>query len=96
MATVNVTVRIDKELKREAEELFDDLGLTMSSAITVFIKQAVRQQKIPFELSRNIPNRETLEALEEARRIASGELEVKSYTDAKEMFNDILNEVEDD
>lgn len=96
MATVNVTVRIDKELKKEAEELFDDLGLTMSSAITVFIKQAVRQQKIPFELSRNIPNKETLEAFEEARRIESGELEVKSYTDAKEMFNDILNEVEDD
>lgn len=51
METTNFTMRIDKELKAETEELFDNLGLSMSSAITIFLKQAVREQKIPFEIS---------------------------------------------
>lgn len=51
METTNFTMRIDKELKVETEELFENLGLSMSSAITIFLKQAVREQKIPFEIS---------------------------------------------
>ena len=41
MATTNVTMRMDEELKAQAEELFADLGLNMTSAFTVFVKQAV-------------------------------------------------------
>lgn len=51
MANVNVTIRMDSELKKQAETLFNDLGLNLSSAINIFIRQAVREQAIPFELT---------------------------------------------
>ena len=65
MATTNITIRMDEELKKQAEELFSDLGLNMTTAFTVFAKQAVREQKIPFMLSKKTPNQETLEAIRE-------------------------------
>ncbi|MDE6619269.1 MAG: type II toxin-antitoxin system RelB/DinJ family antitoxin [Lachnospiraceae bacterium] len=61
MATTNVTMRMDEELKAQAEELFADLGLNMTSAFTVFVKQAVREQCIPFKISRAVTNEETME-----------------------------------
>lgn len=55
MATKNMTIRLDEKLKEEAEALFDELGLTVSGAITVFLKQAVREQRIPFEIRKESP-----------------------------------------
>ena len=52
MATTNITIRMDEELKKQAEELFSDLGLNMTTALTAFVKQSVREQKIPFMLSK--------------------------------------------
>ena len=52
MATVNVTIRMDEQLKKQADELFSDFGLTLNSAINMFAKQAVREQRIPFEVTR--------------------------------------------
>ncbi len=53
MANVNVTIRMDETLKKQADELFSDLGLSLSAAINTFIKQAVREQRIPFEITRS-------------------------------------------
>ena len=50
MAQTNLTVRIDEGIKHEAETLFNRIGLTMSSAVNVFFRQAIREQSIPFEL----------------------------------------------
>ena len=50
MAQTNLTVRIDESTKREAENLFNKIGLNMSSAVNVFFRQAIREQAIPFEL----------------------------------------------
>ncbi len=52
MATKNVTIRMDEDLRRDAEALFDELGMTLSGAITVFLRQAVREQRIPFEIQK--------------------------------------------
>lgn len=52
MANTNVTIRIDADLKKRADELFDDLGMSFTTAINVFIKQAIREQRIPFEVGR--------------------------------------------
>ncbi len=52
MGNVNVTIRMDEQLKAQADELFADLGLSLSAAITMFAKQAVREQRIPFEVKR--------------------------------------------
>jgi DNA-damage-inducible protein J len=49
--TQNVNIRMDSELKKQAEELFSELGMSMSTAFTIFVRQSVRQRKIPFEVS---------------------------------------------
>jgi len=49
--TTNLNIRIDKDLKAQAEVFFSELGLNMSSAFTIFVRQSLRQGKIPFELS---------------------------------------------
>lgn len=53
MANVNVTLRMDEQLKKQADELFADFGISLNAAMTMFIKQSVREQRIPFEISRN-------------------------------------------
>lgn len=50
MANINVTVRMDEDLKCEAEALFDNLGMSLTTAINVFVRQAVREGRIPFEV----------------------------------------------
>ena len=70
--TSSITVRIDSDLKKEADELFADLGMNLSTAINLFVHQSVRRQKLPFAVSRlrpRIPNAETLAAIEEADRL---------------------------
>ena len=51
MATTSVTIRMDENLKKQVETLFDDMGLNMTTAITMFAKAVVRQNKIPFEIT---------------------------------------------
>ena len=65
MAATNINVRVDSELKKNAENLFDDLGLNMSVAITMFLKSAVSHNGIPFEVKRQTSNVETMVALAE-------------------------------
>ena len=86
-ATTNVSIRMDVDLKKQAEELFSDLGLNMTVAMTMFLRQAVRSQGIPFEVSR-VPNAETVAAMLEAERIAT-DPNVKGYTDLDELFRDL-------
>ncbi|WP_196606856.1 type II toxin-antitoxin system RelB/DinJ family antitoxin [Pectinatus frisingensis] len=69
MPTTNVTIRMDEKLKKQAEELFSDLGLNMTTAFITFAKQSVREQKIPFVISRNVPNEITVNAINEIRKI---------------------------
>ncbi len=52
MATTNVTIRMDAKLKKQAEELFADLGMNITTAFTIFAKQAVREQQLPFVITR--------------------------------------------
>jgi DNA-damage-inducible protein J len=67
MATTNLNIRIDEDLKRRAEEIFNELGLNMSTALTVFLRQTVRYNGIPFEMRLETPNAETLAAMEDVR-----------------------------
>lgn len=53
MANVNVTIRMDENLKKQAEELFSDFGLSFNAAMVMFTKQSIREQRIPFEITRN-------------------------------------------
>lgn len=51
MATTNVSFRMDENLKKQAEALFEEMGMNMTTAMTIFAKTAVRQGRIPFEIS---------------------------------------------
>ena len=86
--TANLSVRIDPELKAQAENLFADLGMSLTTAITVFFRQAVRENRIPFEIKRDNPTRATAAALREAEAIVR-DTQVKGYTDADELFRDL-------
>ncbi len=83
--TANLSVRIDPELKAQAESLFSDLGMSLTTAITVFFRQAVRENRIPFEIKRDRPTRETAAAMRYAASKAL-DTKVKGYTDPEELF----------
>ena len=69
MAKVSTNISLDPELKEKAIKLFSNFGLDLSTAITLFLSQSVREEKIPFEIRMNIPNQETIEALKEKEAI---------------------------
>lgn len=70
MSNTNLNVRIDKDIKKAAEEVYAELGFNMSTAINMFLRASIRKGGIPFDLTLDVPNKETIEAIEEGRRLA--------------------------
>ena len=68
MKNVNVTLRVDEDLKRQADALFSELGLNLTTAFNIFLRQSVREQQIPFQISKNVPNAVTLSAMDASER----------------------------
>ena len=68
MKTVNVTFRVDDKLKAQADALFSELGMSLSTAFNIFLRQSVREQQLPFSVTKNIPNAVTVAAMEAAER----------------------------
>lgn len=66
----NVSFRIDSTLKKQADALFQSLGLNMTTAFNMFLRQAVREGRIPFEATINVPNSETIAAMIEAIQLS--------------------------
>ena len=91
MSTANINIRVDKELKASAEELFNDLGLTMTSAVTMFLKSAVSYEGIPFEVRRQ-PNAETRAALAEYEEMKTDKEKYKRYNSFSDLLNEVLDE----
>lgn len=89
MATTNINVRVDSALKQEAEALFNDLGLNMSSAINMFLRSAINHDGIPFEVKRSMPNAETRAALDEYEEMKKTPGSYKRYP----CFDDLVDEV---
>lgn len=69
MATTNLNIRTDKGIKDQAEEIFAELGLNMTTAVNMFLRTAVREHGIPFELKLDVPNETTSAAIEEGRKL---------------------------
>lgn len=91
MASTNVTIRMDTEVKKEAEELFNDLGLNLTSAINMFIRKAIAEQGIPFEVRKTVNyNSETIQAMLEADKIAHDNT-IKGYNNLDELFKKLDN-----
>lgn len=86
--STNISIRMDSDLKAQADTLFGELGMNMTTAFNIFVRQALREGRIPFEVSLNQPNRETISAMLEAERIARDPA-VKGYTNMDELFADL-------
>ena len=92
-ATTNINVRVDTDLKKDAETLFHDLGLTMSGAITLFLRSAVNNNGIPFEVRRTEPNAVTKAALAEYEEMRKNPGAYKRYHSVDELFDEVLQDV---
>ncbi len=90
MAITNVTMRMDEELKAQLQELVSNLGMDMTTFFTLSAKQAVREQRIPFDITMRVPNAETLEAIAEVKAMKADKTLGKSYTDVNEMMRELL------
>lgn len=84
MASANLNIRIDKGIKEQADMVFSELGLNMTTAINMFLRTAIRERGIPFPLKLDAPNDLTVEAIEEGRRIAS-DSSIKGYDAIEEL-----------
>lgn len=84
MATTNLNVRTDKEIKEQAEKIFNELGLNMTTAVNMFLRSAVRENGIPFELKLDVPNETTSAAIEEGRKLET-DRSAKRYSSIEEL-----------
>ncbi len=86
--TTNISIRMDSELKRKADGLFEELGMNITTAFNIFVRQALREGRIPFDISIHTPNKQTVAAMLEAERIAE-DSSIKGYTDVDELLSDL-------
>ena len=82
MATTNFSVRMDSDIKKQCEALYGELGINLTTAINVFLRQSLRAGGFPFDV-RIEPNKETIAAMLEAERIATSP-STKRYSDTEE------------
>lgn len=88
MAKEATTLSLDADVKSQAQKLFADFGLDLSTAVDIFLRHSIRENRIPFDIQQEIPNAETIAAMKEAERIAK-DPSVKGYTDLDELFADL-------
>ncbi len=89
--TTAINVNVPTDVKEEATSLFNSLGLNMSTAINMFLRKAIYERGIPFEVKQQ-PSKEFSEALKELDYMESHPEEYKEYNDVDKMFEYILNE----
>lgn len=88
MTTTNINIRMDSDLKAQADALFGELGMNLSTAFNIFVRQSIRDGGIPFEITLNQPSKDTIAAMLQAERIAK-DPSVKGYNDLDELFAEL-------
>ena len=92
MATIPTQIRIDEATKKQAVELLEGLGINLSDAVNMFLKQVVMRGGIPFEIKYPEYRQEVVDAMEEAKQL-SRDPDTKRYRSFKEALEDIDNEI---
>ena len=90
MSTVNLNIRTDKEIKEKAENIFQELGINMTTAINMFLRTSIRENGIPFDLKIDSVNDETKLAIEEGRKIADDKT-IEGYVSIEELKKALEN-----
>lgn len=86
--TSNISIRMDSDLKAAAEALYEELGMNLSTAFNIFVRQSLRERGIPFKITEGMPNKETVSAMLEAERIAK-DSSIKGYHNVDDFFADL-------
>ncbi len=86
MTPVSTNIKIDPILKEQAQDLFESLGMNLTTAVNIFLRQSVREQAIPFRIGEPVPNAETLQAIRDAR---NGVGLSRGFTSVKELMEDL-------
>lgn len=91
--TSNINMRVDPEVKLQADGLFKRLGTSTSEAINMFLHKSIIYGGIPFEIALNVPNEITIEAMKEADEMRN-DPNRKTYASVAELFEDLNNEAD--
>ena len=89
--TTNVSIRMDSELKAQAEALFAELGMNLTPAFNIFVRQSIRNGGIPFDITVRKPNADTIAAILETQKIVN-DPNAKKYNDLEELFKALKDE----
>lgn len=87
--TANINLRIEPDIKAQADAVFSSLGLSVTDAINVFLHASIMEGGFPFQPKQPRYNRETVMAMQEARDIMAGKVEVKRYSSLNDILADI-------
>lgn len=93
MSKISTNISIDADTKAKAQIMLADLGMDLSTAVNIFLKQMLREGGIPFAITKEVPNKMTLEAMREAQEMLRSPEKYKSYSGVDSMMEDILGEV---
>ncbi len=93
VAKVSTNITIDAETKAKAQVMLADFGMDLSTAVNIFLKQMIYEGAIPFAISREVPNKVTLDAMKEAHEMFVSPDSYKKYNSVDSMMEDILGEV---
>lgn len=91
MGVSNINVRVDAEIKNAAEAIFAELGISMSTAVNVFLRATIREHGLPFELKLDSPSDITYAAIGEGRRLAE-DSNVEGYRSMSELKASLLGD----
>ena len=92
--TDTLNIRIEPNLKKEAERTLDDLGMNVAEAVTIFLKQVVLTESIPFNIKKPKYNDETLDAIKEALEMVKNPEKYKSFNNVDELMEELNSEDE--
>lgn len=92
--TDTINIRIEPNLKKEVEKTLEDLGMNIADAVTIFLKQVVLTESIPFEIKKPKYNKETLTAIQEALDIKKNPENYKFFDSIDELMKELNSEVE--
>ena len=92
MPKVSTNISLDADLKKASQELYSDLGLDLTTAVTIFRKQSLRAQGLPFAVARDTPNAETRAALNEYQEMKNNPQKYKRYSSFQSLMDEVLTD----
>jgi DNA-damage-inducible protein J len=92
--TSAINIQVDSDTKKQATDILNNLGLSMSTAINIFLKQVIKRDGIPFEIVNNKPNEEMLKAVQEVKEMISHPNDYPRYTNREDLKKALLSDNE--